>query len=285
MRTVYLDNHSATKLDKRVFEAMIPYLTEYYGNPQSLHKLGQISLKAIEEARQEVAGLLGAQSNEIYFTSCGTEANNWAIKGIAWAYRGKGNHIITSKIEHVSVLNTLNYLAQHGYEITYLDVDQYGMVDPDSLTKAITDATILISIQHANPEIGTIQPIEELAKIAKSKGILFHTDAVASCGIIPIDVNKLGIDLLSLSGSTMYGPKGVGALYIRKNTKIISLIHGGIQENSKRAGSENVPAIVGLGKACALAKAEMELRNKTLCQLRDRIITEIPQKIEYVYLN
>ncbi|MEO0132007.1 MAG: cysteine desulfurase family protein [candidate division WOR-3 bacterium] len=285
MPLVYLDNHSATKLDMRVLEAMLPYFTEFYGNPLSFHPLGQKSEQARETARQEVANLLSVQPDEVYFTSCGSEANNWAIKGIAWAYQHKGRHIVTSKIEHVSVLNTVKYLEQQGFEVTYLDVDQYGLVDPDDLEKALKDTTILISIQHANPEIGTIQPIPELVKVAKSHGILFHTDAVASCGIIPVDANKLGVDLLSLSASTMYGPKGIGALFVKKGIKITPLIHGGIQEHNKRAGTENIPGIVGFGKACALAKAEMSMRHNTLCRLRNKLIAEIPQIIEYVYLN
>jgi cysteine desulfurase len=285
MSEVYLDNHSGTRLDERVLEAMLPYLTEYYGNPQSLHSLGMKSEEAIMKARKDVARLIGAQSDEIYFVSCGSEANNLAIKGVAETYKNKGKHIIVSKIEHFSVLNTVKRLIHLGFDVTYLDVDRYGIVQPETLLKALRPDTILVSIQHANPEIGSIQPLEELVKITKSHSALFHTDAVASVGFIPIDVKSLKVDFLSLAGSQFYGPKGSGALYIKKGVRITPLIEGGIQEKGIRAGTENVPAIVGLGKAAQLAYEEFEERVSKLKKLRDRLILEIPKRIEFAYLN
>lgn len=295
MKQVYLDNHSGTKLDDRVFEAMLPYLKDYYGNAQSIHSFGAKSSEAIQTARQKVADLIGADINEIYFTSCGSESNNLAIKGIVEAHKprpcikeqGKpeAKHIIVSSIEHFSVLYSARRLEQSGFKVTYLPVNQYGLVSPEELRKQIQDDTLLISIQHANSEIGTIQPIEELSKICHEKGVLFHTDAIMTVGTIPVDVNKLGVDLLSLAGSQFYGPKGAAALYVKKGIRIIPQIDGGIQENGRRAGTENIPAIVGLGKACEIAKAEMEQNNKNMLNLRNRLIHELPQKIEHIYLN
>ncbi len=285
MKQVYLDNHSGTQLDERVYQEMIPYLKEYYGNVQSMHSFGAKSFEAVQNARQKVADLISAEVSEIYFTSCGSESNNLAIKGVADAYKAKGKHIIVSSIEHFSVLYSARRLEQAGFQVTYLPVDKYGLVSPDDLRKTIKTDTILISIQHANPEIGTIQSIEELTAIAKEKGVLFHMDAVASCGFIPINVNGLRVDLLSLAGSQFYGPKGGSALYIKKGVRIIPQIDGGIQESGRRAGTENVPAIVGLGKACEIAKNEIQDNYQKMLKLRNRIINELPKNIEYIYLN
>lgn len=285
MKQVYLDNSSATRLDERVFDAMLPYLKEEYGNAQSMHSLGQRAKDAIENSRANVARLINALPGEIIFTSCGSESNNLAIKGVAYAYKQKGKHLIVSSIEHFSVLQSAKRLGQEGFEITYLPVDKYGFVMPDDLKKNLRNDTILVSIQHANPEIGTIQSIKELAEIAHNAGAIFHTDAVASAGIMPVDVNELGVDLLSLASATMYGPKGAGALYVKKGIRIIPLIDGGVQESGKRAGTENIPAIVGFGKACEIANVEMEINREKLAKLQKRLIQELPQKIEYIYLN
>lgn len=285
MKQVYLDNHSGTHIDDRVLQEMLPYLKEYYGNAQSMHTFGNKSKEALDKARKRVADLIGANENEIYFTSCGSESNNLAIKGVAEAYKAKGKHIIVSSIEHFSVLYSARRLEQAGFQVTYLPVDKYGLVSPDDLRKAIKTDTILISIQHANPEIGTIQSIEELTAIAKEKGVLFHTDAVASCGIIPVNVNSLRVDLLSLAGSQFHGPKGASALYIKKGVRIIPQIDGGIQEAGRRAGTENVPAIVGLGKACEIGKNELQDNYQKMLKLRNRLIDELPKNIEYIYLN
>lgn len=285
MKEVYLDNHSNTKLEARVFEAMLPYFKEDYGNPQSMHSLGAKSKDGVDKARTQVAELIGAKDNEIYFTSNGSETNNLAVKGACEAQKQKGKHIIVSSIEHFSVLYSAKRLEQSGFVVTYLPVDKYGIVSPEDLKNAIRPDTILISIQHANPEIGTIQDIENLTKIAKEKNILFHTDAVCTAGVIPVNVDSLGVDLLTLSGTSFYGPKGASALYVRKGVRIIPQIDGGVQENGRRAGTENVPAIVGLGAACEIAKSEMEENNKKIIKLRDRLINELPQKIDYIYLN
>ncbi|MEO0228162.1 MAG: cysteine desulfurase family protein, partial [candidate division WOR-3 bacterium] len=235
--------------------------------------------------RSNVAKLINARPEEIIFTSCGSESNNLAIKGVAYAQRQKGKHIIISSIEHFSVLQAAKRLGQEGFEITYLPVDKYGFIAPDELEKNLRKDTILVSIQHANPEIGTIQAIKELAEITHKAGVIFHTDAVASAGIIPVDVNELGVDLLSLAGATIYGPKGAGALYLKKGIRIIPLIDGGIQELGRRAGTENIPAIVGFGKACEIAIVEMESNREKMIRLQRRLIQELPQKIEYIYLN
>ncbi|MEO0160930.1 MAG: cysteine desulfurase family protein [candidate division WOR-3 bacterium] len=285
MKQVYLDNGSATRIDPRVLEAMLPFLKEEYGNAQSLHSLGQRAKDALETARISVARLINAQPEEIIFTSCGSESNNLALKGIAHAYQEKGKHIIVSSIEHFSVLQAAKRLAREGFEITYLPVDKYGFVKPDDLRAKLRNDTILVSIQHANPEIGTIQPIKELTEITHRANALFHTDAVASAGVIPLDVNRLGVDLLSFVGATMHGPKGVGALYLKKGTRIIPLIDGGVQESGKRAGTENIPAIVGFGKACEIALMEMEINQAKIQKLQQRLIQELPQRIEYIYLN
>jgi cysteine desulfurase len=284
IKAIYMDNSATTPARKEVVEEMLPYMTEYFGNPSSIYEIGKISKHAIDKARKKVADALGAEENEIYFTSWGTESDNWAIKGIAFANQNKGKHIITSSIEHHAVLHTCAWLEGQGFEVTYLPVDKYGMVSPEELKKAIRDDTILISIMLANNEIGTIQPVEEIGKIAKENHIYFHTDAVQAIGHVPIDVKKMNINLLSLSGHKFEGPKGCGALYIRKGTKIQSLLHGGAQERKHRAGTENVPAIVGLGKAIELATAEIEESNKILLELRERLTGEL-LKIPKTHLN
>lgn len=282
---IYMDNAATTPVKKEVLDEMLPYFTEKFGNPSSIYAIGRESRKAIENSREKVAKVLGADPKEIYFTSGGSEADNWALKGVAFANKNKGNHIITSKIEHHAILHTCQYLEKHGFKVTYLDVDEYGMVNVEQLKDAITDETILISIMFANNEIGTIQPIKEIGAIAKEKGIYFHTDAVQAMGNVKIDVNELNIDLLSMSAHKFYGPKGVGALYIRQGVKIDSLIHGGAQERNKRASTENVPAIVGLGKAIELAYENIDSHNKKLTALRQRLIKGVFDNIDYVRLN
>jgi cysteine desulfurase len=287
MREVYLDNHSATRIDERVLVEMTPYMKEYYGNAQSIHAAGTRAKEGLDKARGEVAGLIGAQESEVYFTSCGSESNNLALKGIAAAYRDKGKHIIVSGIEHVSILNAAKTLSKSGFEIAYLPVDKYGMVSAEDLKNAIKPQTILVSIQHANSEIGTIQPLKELAKAAHdcNESLLFHTDAVSAAGIIPVNVNGLGVDLLSLSSAQMHGPKGAAALYIKKGVRVISQIDGGIQEGGRRAGTENIPAITGFGCACRIARDTSVEYSKRIRQLRDRLVTELPRNIDYLYLN
>ena len=283
-KTIYMDNSATTPARKEVVEEMIPYLTENFGNPSSIYEIGKISKHAIDKARKKVADALGAEENEIYFTSGGTESDNWAIKGIAFANRNKGKHIITSSIEHHAVLHTCLWLEGQGFEVTYLPVDKYGMVTLEELKNAIRDDTILISIMLANNEIGTIQPVEEIGKIARENRIYFHTDAVQAIGHVPIDVKKMNIDLLSLSGHKFEGPKGCGALYIRKGVKIETLLHGGAQERKRRAGTENVPAIMGLGKAIELAAGEIEETDKNLLAMREHLIEGL-LKIPKTHLN
>ncbi len=283
MKNIYLDNQSNTKIDERVFEKMLPYFKENYGNPQSIYSLGQISKDAVEESRVLVAKLINAGANEIIFTSCASESNNLALKG--FAATAKKKHIIVSAIEHFSILNTVKALEQNGFEITLVPVDKLGFVKLDELKKAIKDETVLVSIQHANTEIGTIQNLSEISRIVKEKNIVFHVDAVASAAFIPIDVKALKIDMLSLSASVMYGPKGAGALYIRKGIAIKQQIDGGIQEFSKRSGTENVPAIVGFGAACELALKEMIENSKKIQFLRDKLIKGLKDNIEFIYLN
>lgn len=285
VKHVYLDNSATTPVKEEVLNAMLPYFTEKYGNPSSIYRLGQETRAAIDEAREKVANAIGANSREIFFTGGGSEADNWAIKGIAYANRNKGNHIITSKIEHHGVLHTCEYLERNGFEITYLDVDENGTIDIEQLKSSITDRTILITIMFANNEIGTIQPIKEIGKIAKENKVYFHTDAVQAIGNIKIDVNDLNIDLLSMSAHKLYGPKGVGALYIRQGIKIHPHIHGGTQEKNRRAGTENVPAIVGFGRAIELAYETIDAHNENLKKLRDKFIKDIYEKIDYVRLN
>ena len=282
--TIYMDNSATTPVRKEVVEDMILYLTENFGNPSSIHDLGKTSKHAIENARKKVAKTIGSEEYEVYFTSGGTESNNWVIKGVAFANRNKGKHIITSSIEHHSVLHACEWLEGQEFEVTYLPVDKYGMVFPEELKNAIRDDTILISIMFANNEIGTIQPVEEIGKIARENRIYFHTDAVQAVGHIPIDVNKMNIDLLSLSGHKFQGPKGCGVLYIKTGTKIETLIHGGDQERKRRAGTENVPAIVGLGKAIELATGEIEKSNQILLEMRKSLIKGLI-KIPKTHLN
>ncbi|WP_077367772.1 cysteine desulfurase NifS [Anaerosalibacter sp. Marseille-P3206] len=282
---IYMDNSATTPVKSEVLEEMLPYFNEKYGNPSSIYSLGGQSKIAVDKARERVANALGANPKEIFFTSGGSEADNWAIKGVAFANKNKGNHIITSKIEHHAILHTCEYLERQGFKITYLDVDEYGTVDLEQLKNSITDETILISIMFANNEIGTIQPIKEIGKIAKEKGIYFHTDAVQAIGNVKIDVNELNIDLLSLSAHKLYGPKGIGALYIRQGVKMHNLIEGGAQERNKRAGTENVPAIVGLGKAIELAYENIDDHNAKLEKLRNRLINKVMDNIGYVRLN
>jgi len=286
MRKVYLDNNATTRTRKEVVEAMMPYFSEIYGNASSIHHFGRHARHAIDEARTRVARLLNAASaEEIIFTAGGTESDNLAVKGVAYALRNKGNHLITSAIEHHAILNSCKYLEKEGWSVTYLGVDEYGLVNPEGLKKAITDKTVLVSIMYANNEVGTIEPIRELAAVAKARGVYFHADAVQAIGKVPCDVKELGVDLLSMSGHKIYGPKGVGTLYIRKGTKITPLMHGGHHEMGKRAGTENVPAIVGLGKAAELAAKEREAEAKRLTELRDYLYQGITSRIQDVRLN
>lgn len=282
---IYMDNAATTPIKREILEAMMPYFTDKYGNPSSIYSIGGQSRNAVERAREKVSKVFNAKPQEIFFTSCGSESDNWAIKGIAYANRKRGNHIITSKIEHHAVLHTCQYLEKQGFRVTYLDVDEYGFINLDQLKESIRDDTILISIMFANNEIGTIQPIAEIGKIAKEKGIYFHTDAVQAIGNVKIDVNELNIDLLSLSAHKFYGPKGIGALYIRQGVKIDPLISGGAQERNRRAGTENVPYIVGLGKAIELACENIDEHNEKLTKLRKRLIKGIFDNIDYVRLN
>ncbi len=283
-KIVYMDNSATTPTKSEVLEEMKPYFTEKYGNPSSIYSLARETKAAIEKSREKVAKVLGANPDEIYFTAGGSESDNWTLKGIAYANQNKGNHIITTKIEHHAVLHACEYLEKHGFEVTYLPVDEYGLINLDDFKKAITDKTILVSVMFANNEIGTIEPIAEVGKICKDKGIYFHTDAVQAVGNVPINVKKMNIDLLSLSAHKFYGPKGVGALYIKKGVKINPLIHGGGQEGGRRAGTENVPGIVGLGKAIELAGESMDSHIERLTKLRDKLIGGI-MKIPYSKLN
>lgn len=285
MNRVYLDYAATTPTDPRVVEAMRPYFTEIYGNPSSLHAFGQETKAAVEKARAELAALLGCKTEEIVFTSGGTEADNQALEGVAFASEKKGNHIIVSKIEHHAVTECCEFLKKRGFDITYLPVDKDGLVDPNEVEKAITPKTILVSVMHANNEIGTIEPIAEISKRVKAKGVVFHTDAVQTVGHLPTKVDELGVDLLSLSAHKLYGPKGVGALYIRKGTRVIPFLHGGAQEHNRRASTENVPGIVGLGAAAEIAGREMAEEARRLQPLRDKLIKGLLEKIPEVQLN
>ena len=284
-KLIYLDNAATTKTAPEVVEAMLPYFSEYYGNASTIYSLGGASKKAMNEARESIASVLGAKTEEIYFTAGGSESDNWALKATADAYANKGNHIITSKIEHHAILHTCEYLEKKGFEVTYLDVDENGKVKLDQLKKAIRPTTILISIMYANNEIGTIQPIKEIGEIAHEHGILFHTDAVQAFGQLPINVDECHIDMLSASGHKLNGPKGIGFLYIRKGVKIRSFVHGGAQERKRRAGTENIPGIVGLGAAAARAAASMEERTAKERELRDYLIDRVLKEIPYTRLN
>jgi cysteine desulfurase len=284
-RRVYVDNSATTPVHPEVMEEMLPYFTENFGNPSSIHSFGRDAKKAMDKARERVAKALGAKIEEIYFTGSGTEADNWAIKGVAFANKGKGNHIITTKIEHHAIIHTCEYLEKQGFHVTYLDVDEYGRISLEALEKAINDSTILISVMYANNEIGTIQPVSEIGRVAKERGIYFHTDAVQAMGNTRIDVEKQGIDLLSISGHKIMGPKGIGVLYVRKGVKIDNLIHGGAQERKKRSGTENVAAVVGMGKAAQIASENLEQHVSRMTSLRDMLINGIKERIPYVKLN
>jgi cysteine desulfurase len=283
-KPIYMDYAATTYVKPQVLEEMIPYFTEHFGNPSSIYSLSRETKKAIDKARDRVAKAINAESNEIFFTGGGSEGDNWALKGIAFAHKNKGNHIITTTIEHHAILHACEYLEKHGFEVTYLPVDEYGLINIEDLKKAITDKTILVSIMFANNEIGTIQPIEEIGKICREKKVLFHTDAVQAVGNVNIDVKEMNIDLLSMAAHKIYGPKGTGALYIRKGVRIDNLVHGGGQERSRRAGTENVAGIVGLGKAIELATENMEAHSKKLTELRDRLIEGL-LKVPYSRLN
>jgi cysteine desulfurase len=284
MGCIYLDHNATTPLDPRVFEAMTPYLIHVHGNASSLYKAGQEARAAIEDSRQKVADLLSAEPREIYFNSGGTEGDNTAIKGVALASRDKGRHIITSKIEHHAVLKTCKYLEKNGFEVTYLPVDEYARVDPDDLGKAIRDDTVLASVMLANNEVGTLQDIKEMASIAHARDVIFHTDAVQAIGKMPVDVNDLGVDLLAISAHKFYGPKGTGALYVRKGIRLDSLLHGGGHERRKRAGTENVAGIVGMGRAAELAVEELDQEITHVKSLRDRLEKGLFDRIDEILL-
>jgi len=281
----YFDHVATNPLDPRVLEAMMPYFKEEFGNPQSVYDLGIRAREAVEKARQQVASLINAKPSEIIFTSSGAESNNFALRGIALARQNEGRHVIVSKVEHHSILNSARFLEKSGFTVTFLPVDKYGMVDPDTVKKSITKETTLISIIHASSEVGTIQPIKEIVKIAKEHNIIVHTDAVASTGNIPVDVKDLGVDLLSMAAHQFYGPKGAGALYVREGLRIVPLIYGGIQEGGRRAGTENVPAIVGMGMAAELAKKELPERIDHVKRLRDRLVKETMARVENIYFT
>lgn len=284
-KMIYLDNAATTKTRPEVVEAMLPYFTESYGNPSSVYTFSAKSKEAVTKAREIIADSLGVKSNEIYFTAGGSEADNWALVAAAEAYEAKGKHIVTSKIEHHAILHTCEYLEKRGYEVTYLDVDENGVVKLDELKKAIRPDTILISIMFANNEIGTIEPIKEIGAIAKEHGILFHTDAVQAYGHVPISADEYNIDMLSASGHKINGPKGIGFLYIRKGVKIRSFIHGGAQERRRRAGTENVPGIVGFGKAVQLAMDEMEERTKKEVEMREYLMEKVLREVPFTRIN
>ncbi len=285
MKRIYLDHAATTPAHAEVVAAMLPYLTDTFGNPSSIHSFGQEAKQAIDAARETVALFIGAKRDEIVFTSGGTEADNFALKGVAYANEHRGNHIITSSIEHHAVIEPLHFLAQRGFKVTYLPVDKYGMVDPQDLRKSICDQTILISVMHANNEIGTIEQIAEIGEIARERGICFHSDAVQTLGHIPVNVNDLRVDLLSMSAHKLYGPKGVGALYVRKGTNLIPFMQGGGQEQGRRASTENVHGIVGFGKAVEIARREMGEESKRLTLLRDKLIEGLLGRIDHVRLN
>lgn len=285
MKTIYLDNAATTRTSPAVVEAMLPYFSEHYGNPSAIYGLGQENKNAISEARGKIAAVLGAQDREIYFTAGGSEADNWALKAACEAYGARGKHIITTRIEHHAILHTCEYLEQRGFDVTYVDVDEYGVVKMDELRAAIRPDTILISVMFANNEIGTLQPIGEIGALARERGILFHTDAVQAFGQVPIDVDALHIDMLSASGHKFHGPKGIGFLYIRQGVKIRSFLHGGAQERKRRAGTENVPGIIGMAKAAEIARETMAERAAQEQALRDHLIRRVLEEIPYSRLN
>jgi len=284
MQRIYLDYAATTPTHPNVVEAMLPYFTNSFGNPSSIYACGQDAKEATEGARANVAALIGARDEEITFTSGGTEADNAALKGVAYASKDKG-HIITSSIEHHAILETGHFLETQGFEITYLPVDEHGMVDPDDVRQAITDKTVIVSIMHANNEVGTIQPIAEIGRITREAGVYLHTDAVQSAGHVPLNVDELGVDLLSMSAHKLYGPKGIGAFYVRKGTKLVSFMHGGEQEYGRRAGTHNVPGIVGLGKAVQIAQQEIDEEAERVTRLRDKLLNGIQESIDHVRIN
>jgi cysteine desulfurase len=285
MRKVYLDNASTTPLLPEVREAMVPFLDEVFGNPSSLHDWGDTAREAVDAARAQVSQLIGVNAEEIIFTASGTESNNFAIKGLALAQQNKGKHVVISAIEHFSVLHSARTLEKWGFELSLVPVDKHGVVDPEDVRKNLRKDTVLVSVMHANGEVGTIEPIQEIAKIARENNVVFHTDAVATAGTIPVDVKELGVDALSLAGNQFYGPKGVGALWVRKGVRIMPLLDGGVQEGGRRAGTENVAAIVGLGKAAELATTNVAAQVEHLTPLRDRLLTELPGKIDHVVVT
>ena len=284
-KLIYMDNAATTPTRQEVLDDMLPYFNIQYGNPSSVYSLGSRSRTAVEKSREIIGNMINAEEREIFFTAGGTEADNWAVRGVAYANKDKGNHIITSKVEHQGIIHTCEYLEKQGFAVTYLDVDEYGIVDLEQLEESITDETILISIMFANNEIGTVQPIKEIGEIAKERNIYFHTDAVQAIGNIRIDVDELNIDMLSMAAHKFHGPKGIGALYIRRGVKIDPLIIGGGQERNRRAGTENVPGIVGMGKAIELAYENLDEKNEKLIQLRERLIKGIFDNIDHVRLN
>ena len=283
--TIYFDNAATTRIKIEVLKEMIPYFSEEYGNPSSIYQIGRKAKRAVDFARERVANLINSDKSEIYFTGCGSESDNTALKGIAYKNRSKGNHIITSKIEHPAILDSCKMLEKQGFEITYLNVDKNGFVNLAELENSITDKTILISIMFANNEIGTIEPIEQIAKIAKKRNIIFHTDAVQAVGNVHIDVEKMGIDMLSMSGHKIYGPKGIGVLYVRSGVEFEKFMNGGHQEKNKRAGTENLAGIVGIGKACELAKMNMEEHIKQIQELRDYYVSKVKENIQDIKIN
>jgi cysteine desulfurase len=285
MRKVYLDNASTTPLLPEVRQAMMPFLDEIFGNPSSLHDWGDAARQAVEVAQAQVAQLIGADAEEIIFTGSGTESNNFAIKGLALAQQAKGKHVVVSAIEHFSVLHSAKTLEKRGFELTLIPVDKYGVVDPEDIRKSLRKDTVLVSVMHANGEVGTIEPIEQIAKITRESNVVFHTDAVATAGTIPVNVRELGVDALSLAGNQFYGPKGVGALWVRKGLRIMPLLDGGVQEGGRRAGTENVPAIVGLGKAAELATTNIAARIERLTPFRDRLLAGLASKIDHVVVT
>jgi cysteine desulfurase len=285
MKRVYLDHIAATPLLPEVRQAMRPFLEDAFGNPQSLHAAGREAQEAVEAARGDVAALIGSESSEIYFAASGTEANNFAVKGLALGQHARGKHVIVSAIEHSSVLNSVKALERQGFGATLVPVDRLGRVDPADVEKALTKETVLVSVMAANSEVGTIEPLGEIAAVCRSRGVLFHTDAVAAAGTIPLDVKALGLDALSLAGDQFYGPKGSAALFVRRGVRILPLVDGGIQEGGRRGGTENVPAIVGLGRAARLARGEMAARAASLRPLRDRLLDELPRRIGHVVVT
>ncbi len=284
-KRIYVDNAATTKVAPEVLEAMLPYFTENYGNPSSIYQEGRTAKTAIEKAREQVATAIGAQPKEIYFTGSGSEADNWAIRSVAKSLKNKGNHIITTAVEHHAVLHTCKDLEKQGFEVTYLPVDKLGRVSPEAVKAAIKDTTILITVMYANNEIGTIMPIREIGEIAHEAGVIFHTDAVQAVGMVPIDVTEDHIDMLSMTGHKFHGPKGSGALYVRSGVKLTSFITGGAQERNRRAGTENVPGIVGLGKAIELATADIPKKAAYLTRLRDTYIKRVLELVPYAWLN